>query len=138
MERPPLTDVVIGRIVEHSMRITSPLSYSVIFQLGGAVARIGEDAPAYSHRHASHNININAVWEPGDPSASAHAGWARQFFAALEPYQIGVYVNFLGDEGDERVRAAYGAEKYRRLAELKRQYDPTNFFRLNQNIMPAE
>ncbi|MGH2349328.1 MAG: FAD-binding oxidoreductase [bacterium] len=138
LELPPLTDAVIDRIVEHSMRITSPLSYTLIFQLGGAVARIGEAATAYAHRHAAHSVNINAVWQPGDPSAAAHARWAQQFFAALEPDQVGVYVNFLGDEGDERVRAAYGAAKYRRLAELKRRYDPTNFFRLNQNIKPAE
>jgi FAD/FMN-containing dehydrogenase len=137
LELPPLSDAVIDCIVEHSTRITSPLSYSVIFHLGGAIARIGEDATAYSHRHASHNININAVWQPGDPSAGTHIGWARQFFTALEPHQVGVYVNFLGDEGEERVRAAYGEEKYLRLAELKQRYDPTNFFHLNQNIRPA-
>ncbi len=119
------------------MRITSPLSYTVIFQLGGAIARVGEDATAYSHRDAGHNVNINAVWPPGDAAAPAHVRWTREFFAAREPYQVGVYVNFLGDEGEDRVRAAYGEGKYARLSALKRKCDPSNFFRLNQNVKPA-
>lgn len=136
LEVPPLADEVIDLVVEHSMRITSPLSYTVIFQQGGAVARIGEDKTAYSHRVAAHNININAVWRPGDPLAQEHVRWTREFFGALEPHQVGVYVNFLGDEGEDRVRAAYGEGKYARLATLKRQYDPSNFFRSNQNVRP--
>jgi FAD/FMN-containing dehydrogenase len=133
-----LDDRVIDVIVAHSARITSPLSYSVIFQLGGAVGRVAEDATAYSHRDARHNININAVWTEGDPAAEEHIRWARDFYAALEPLVPGgVYVNFLGDEGEDRVRAAYGKEKYERLAALKNTYDPTNLFRLNQNIRPT-
>jgi FAD/FMN-containing dehydrogenase len=67
--------------------------------------------------------------------------WARDFWKAMQPYSTGsVYVNYLGDEADEgaeRIKAAYGPEKYRRLAALKNKYDPTNLFRLNQNIRPA-
>ncbi|MGW0395734.1 BBE domain-containing protein [Streptomyces sp. NPDC003042] len=63
--------------------------------------------------------------------------WVRGFWSALSPHQAGVYVNFLMNEGDERIRQAYGPEKYRRLRELKRTYDPGNLFRLNQNIPPA-
>jgi FAD/FMN-containing dehydrogenase len=137
LEVPPFTDEVIDLVVEHSMRITSPLSYTVIFQLGGAIARIKEDATAYSHREAAHNVNINAVWRPDDPAAAEHVCWARDFFAALESHQVGVYVNFLGDEGDDRVRAAYGEANYVHLATAKRRYDPSNFFRLNQNVRPA-
>jgi len=136
LELAPLTDTVIDGIAEQSMRITSPLSYSVMFHLGGAVARVGEDATAYSHRHAAHTLNINAVWEPGDRAPHCHIEWAREFFGVLEPHQVGVYVNFLGDEGEDRVRAAYGAQKYARLCALKHRYDPTNFFHLNQNIRP--
>lgn len=83
-------------------------------------------------------MNINAVWTPEDREAERHTGWARDFFDAMQPHARGrVYVNFLGDEGQDRVRAAYGDESYERLVALKRAYDPTNFFRLNQNIDPS-
>jgi hypothetical protein len=64
--------------------------------------------------------------------------WVRNFWSALQPYHTSVYVNFLMEEGEERIRQAYGAKKYERLTMLKRKYDPDNFFRLNQNIPPAE
>ena len=66
----------------------------------------------------------------------AEREWVRNFWSALEPHHTSVYVNFLMDEGQERVRQAYGAEKYDRLQALKRKYDPDNFFHLNQNIPP--
>ncbi|HEU4979991.1 MAG TPA: BBE domain-containing protein, partial [Solirubrobacterales bacterium] len=66
----------------------------------------------------------------------AERDWARGFWSALEPHHTGVYVNFLMEEGEERVRQAYGAQRYDRLAALKRRYDPENLFRLNQNISP--
>jgi hypothetical protein len=92
---------------------------------------------AFSQRGAAHNANINAVWTEDDPEADRHIAWARGFFDALQPHAgEQVYVNFLGDEGADRVRQAYGAGNYERLVELKRAYDPTNFFRLNQNIEP--
>jgi berberine-like enzyme len=131
-----LSDDLIGALTEHTRRITSPRSYTLIFQLGGAVAEVGENATAYSHRHAAHNININAVWLPGDPGAERHIDWARGLFTAIVPHQRGVYVNFLSDEGPERVRAAYGPEKFARLQAVKGAYDPQNVFALNQNIPP--
>jgi FAD/FMN-containing dehydrogenase len=131
-----LSDDLIGALTEHTRRITSPRSYTLIFQLGGAVAEVGENATAYSHRHAAHNININAVWLPGDPDAERHIDWARGLFTAIVPHQRGVYVNFLSDEGPERVRAAYGPEKFARLQAVKGAYDPQNVFALNQNIPP--
>lgn len=131
-----LADPVIDTLVEHTAAITSPLSYTAAFHLGGAVARVPEEATAYSHRDAVHAVNVNAGWRGDDPEPARHVEWARAFHAALEPDQVGVYVNFLGDEGAERVRAAYGPEKYERLMALKRRYDPDNFFRLNQNIPP--
>ena len=132
-----LSDDLIGALTEHTERITSPRSYTLIFQLGGAVAEIDENATAYSHRRADHNINVNAVWLPGDPGAQQHRQWARRLFTAIEPHQRGVYVNFLGDEGPERVRAAYGPEKFARLQAVKNAYDPQNVFALNQNIPPS-
>ena len=132
-----LSDDLIGALTEHTQRITSPRSYTLIFQLGGAIAEVGEDATAYSHRHAAHNININAVWLPGDPGEQQHRQWAQGLFTAIEPNQRGVYVNFLSDEGPDRVRAAYGPEKFARLQAVKNTYDPQNVFALNQNIPPS-
>jgi len=137
VELPPLTDEAIDTLVEHSSAPTSPKSYTIVFQLGGALARVGEDDTAFSQRDAAHNVNINAVWTEDDPDAERHIAWARDFFVAMQPHAGGrVYLNFLGEEGGTRVRQAYGARNYERLVELKRAYDPTNFFRLNQNIEP--
>ena len=132
---PELTDGAIDVIVEHCNAITSPHTIVPLFQLGGAVADVDENATAYSHRKAAYAVNCNASWENGDPAP--HVEWARDFSRALEPHSMGVYVNFLGDEGEERARAAYGPEKYARLVELKDRFDPTNFFRVNQNIKPS-
>jgi FAD/FMN-containing dehydrogenase len=137
VELPPLTDAAIDTLVEHAPAVTSPKSYCIVFQLGGALARVGEDETAFSQRDAAHNVNINAVWTEDDPDGERHIAWARDFFDAMQPHAGGrVYVNFLGEEGGNRVRQAYGARNYERLVELKRAYDPTNFFRLNQNIEP--
>jgi FAD/FMN-containing dehydrogenase len=137
VELPPLTDMAIDTLVEHAHAVASPKSYCIVFQLGGALARVGEDETAFSQRDAAHNVNINAVWTEDDPDGERHVAWARDFFDAMQPHSGGrVYLNFLGEEGGTRVRQAYGARTYERLVELKRAYDPTNFFRLNQNIAP--
>jgi FAD/FMN-containing dehydrogenase len=137
VELPPLTDEAIDTLVKHAATQTSPKSYCIVFQLGGALSRVGTDETAFSQRDAAHNVNINAVWTEDDPEPERHIAWARDFFDAVQPHaRRRVYVNFLGDEGPERVRAAYGAETYGRLVELKRTYDPANLFRHNQNIEP--
>jgi FAD/FMN-containing dehydrogenase len=137
VELPPLTDGAIETLVEHASALTSPKSYCIVFQLGGALGRVAESDTAFSQRGAAHNVNINAVWTEDDPDADRHIGWARGFFDAMQPHAGDhVYVNFLGDEGADRVRQAYGAANYQRLVRLKRAYDPTNLFRLNQNIAP--
>ena len=137
VELPSLSDDAIDTLIEHSSAPTSPKSYTIVFQLGGALARVGEDETAFSQRDTAHNVNINAVWTEEDPDGERHSAWARDFFDAMQRHAGGrVYVNFLGEEGGNRVRQAYGARNYERLVELKRAYDPTNFFRLNQNIEP--
>jgi FAD/FMN-containing dehydrogenase len=133
---PPLTDETIAVILEHAARITSPLSAITMFALGGAVARVGEDASAYPNRAAAHDINIVAAWEAGDPEPTRHMDWARGLWSALQPHGCGVYINFLSDEPAASIRAAYGDDKHQRLVLLKRRYDPDNFFRLNHNISP--
>ena len=138
VELPPLTDHAIDTLVEHAWRITSPKSYCIVFHLGGALSRVGPEHTPYSQRDAAHNVNINAVWTEDDPEPERHIAWARDFFEAMDAQTSGrVYVNFLGDEGQGRVRAAYGERNFERLARLKRLHDPTNFFRHNQNIQPG-
>lgn len=131
-----LSDDVIDITVEHAMRIRSPLTAFPIFQLGGAISRVGEDDTAYSGRGAGHTININGTTATAD-GFDEERDWARTFWSALEPHHTSVYVNFLMDEGEDRIRQAYGDARYERLKALKRQYDPDNFFRLNQNIPPG-
>lgn len=130
-----LTDDVIDVVAEHGRRITSPISSIALWQMGGAVARVGEHETAFNGRDAAFTFNINGNSETAD-GFEAERQWARDYWSALAPYHTSVYVNFLMEEGEERVRQAYGAEKYDRLKALKRTYDPTNFFRLNQNITP--
>jgi hypothetical protein len=137
VELPPLTDPAIDALVENASAVTSPRSYCIVFQLGGALGRVREDENAFSQRDAAHDVNICAVWTEDDADGERHVAWARDAFSALQPHAgRHVYVNFLGDEGADRVRQAYGERKYERLAALKRTYDPTNVFRLNQNIEP--
>jgi hypothetical protein len=135
-----LPDAAIDVLLENARRMTSPHSLTLIFQLGGAVSRVAEDATAYSDRGAMFTADLNAQWlDPHDPRAEEHVQWVRDFHAALQPFATGgAYVNFLmGDEGPDRVRSTYGDSKYDRLVGLKQCYDPDNVFRLNQNIRPG-
>ena len=131
-----LEDEAIDVLTEYSLAMRSPRSFTVIFHLGGAIARIDENDAAYSHRSARYNININAVWLPDEPLADVETAWAREMFDRLNAQRHAVYVNFLMDEGQARVRQAYGAAKYERLVALKARLDPDNVFRMNQNIAP--
>ena len=130
-----LTDDAIDTIVAHSEAITSPHTIVPIFQFGGVASRVAEDATAYSYRKAYGALNCNASWTEGEPEQ--HIEWARDFSSAMQPYSAGVYVNFLSNESEDRIKAAYGAAKYERLVKLKNKYDPTNLFRINQNIRPT-
>jgi FAD binding domain/Berberine and berberine like len=131
-----LTDEVIDITAEHAQCIRSPLTAFPIFHLGGAVGRVGDDETAFHGRSAGHTFNINATTATRD-GFDEEREWSRAFWSALQPYHTGVYVNFLMDEGQQRVRDAYGARKYDRLRTLKHRYDPDNFFHMNQNLPPA-
>ena len=135
-----LSDETIAVIADHAYTARSPRSYSAMFHLGGAVARVPHDATAYADRDAPHNIVIDGVWLPDESGvrAAAETAWARRFHAALQPHRAaGVYVNFLdSDDDNSRVREAYGDHTYRRLAEVKAKYDPDNVFHHNKNIRP--
>jgi len=130
-----LTDDVIDITVDNALRIESPLTAFPIWQMGGAVSWVGDDETAFHGRSAGFTFNINAATASED-GFHRERDWVRGFWSELEPYQTTVYTNFLMDEGEERVRQAYGPAKYERLKALKRRYDPDNFFRINQNIRP--
>jgi FAD/FMN-containing dehydrogenase len=131
-----LSDDVIDITVERSLQIASPLTSFPIWQMGGAISQRRDDETAFSGRTAGHTFNIGGCTESSE-GFDEEREWVRNFWSALEPYHTSVYVNFLGDEGADRVRDAYGAEKYDRLRTLKQKYDPDNFFRINQNIPPG-
>ena len=95
---PPLSDEIIAVVVEHARDITSPLSTIPIFCSDGAVSRVPNDATAFAYRNAAHDINIVAAWLPDDREPDRHVEWVRSFYAALEPFSRGVYVNFTNDD----------------------------------------
>ncbi len=129
-----LTDDAIDAIVAHFRDVPSPLSSVLLEHVGGAMDRLPKDATAFAHRGAAYNfLGISSWTEPSE--TEANIGWARALAEQLRPQFSGIYVNYLGAEDEEQVRAAYGAS-YERLAALKAQYDPTNFFSQNQNIRP--
>ncbi|HJQ72737.1 MAG TPA: FAD-binding oxidoreductase, partial [Actinomycetota bacterium] len=101
--------------------------------LGGAMARVPADATAFAHRSSKIMVNVAALFENVEDRPK-YEGWVQDFADVLRQEDMGAYVNFLEDEGPERVRAAYPGATWDRLREIKRRYDPTNLFRLNQNI----
>jgi FAD/FMN-containing dehydrogenase len=132
-----LPDDAIDVFVEHSERMPVPSAcQSIMFPWGGAVARVGAEETPMAQRAAAWVVHPFALWENADDD-EAHIAWARGISADMKRFASGgVYLNFIGDEGQERVRAAFG-ETYDRLARLKATYDPDNVFHLNQNIAPA-
>ncbi len=133
-----LSDDAIDLLVEEYPSVPAPHTHVVIEQMGGAVSQIGEDETAVSHRNAPYNTIIVGMWaEPAEDEQTI--AWVRRLWEALRPFSSGgVYVNYMmGNEGEDRIREAYGPEKYERLVALKNKYDPTNLFRLNQNITPT-
>jgi FAD/FMN-containing dehydrogenase len=130
-----LNDDVIDIMVEYGQRIVSPISNVGLWQVGGAVARVDANETAFNGRTAGFTFNINGNTTSAEGFEEERA-WARACWSALAPYHTSAYVNFLMEEGEDRIRQTYGAAKYDRLKALKRKYDPTNFFRLNQNIAP--
>ncbi len=130
-----LSDDLIDTIADFAGRLPSKHSEIFLAQMGGATNRVATDATAYPHRDAEFVLNVHTRWlNPADDDACM--AWAREFYDATLPYSTGgVYVNFIS-EGEDRVHNAYGPN-YARLAAVKAYYDPTNFFRLNQNITPA-
>ena len=123
--------------LKYSAEQPSPMSFSQIRVLGGAMARVDRDATAFSHRDAKYMVSFIGMWteESGD---AANRDWAARYWEALKGYSGNrVYSNFLADEGEARVREAYSAATFARLAALKAEFDPENVFSGNQNVAPA-
>ncbi len=129
-----LNDAAIDVIAEFALRKPSLGSTVVLEFMHGAMRRVAPDATAFAHRDAQYNFLMLGRWESPDETATGMR-WVRDFWSAMQPFlTAGTYVNYLSaDESEERVRAAYGSN-YERLRQVKAKYDPTNFFRVNQNI----
>ena len=123
-------------IVDALRTSTAQIAAAQIRVLGGAMARVPADATAFAHRQRRMMVNVAAIYTQPDEAAT-HEAWVTDFSAALRQDDGGAYVNFLGDEGTARIHEAYPEATWDRLAAIKARYDPTNLFRLNQNIPPA-
>ena len=123
-------------ILERIQESSAMMAVTQIRALGGAMARVPNDATAFAHRRRRLLVNVAALYQRPEERPH-HQEWVDGLSAELSQGDGGAYVGFLGDEGEERVRAAYPGATWERLAEVKARYDPDNLFRLNQNIPPA-
>src|SRR3954471_2024362 len=131
-----MSDEAVSAAVARHAAVPSPHSEIHLQHFGGAVARVDDDATAFGNRSAQYVLNVIAR-SPSAEGFDENVEWARGTTEALAPVsRNAAYVNFMGDAGDKRLRSSYGDAKYERLVELKPRYDPTNLFRLNQNIKP--
>ena len=123
-------------ILDYLQSSNAMMAVAQLRVLGGAMARIPVDATAFAHRKSKIMVNVAALYEKPEEKAT-HEAWVVNFAEALQQEDRGAYVNFLGDDGERRIRAAYPGGTWDRLREIKARYDPNNLFRLNQNISPA-
>jgi FAD/FMN-containing dehydrogenase len=123
-------------ILDHLQASTAQMSVTQLRVLGGAASRVPVEATAYAHRNSRIMVNVAALYQRPEEAAE-HEAWASRFAEALNQGDTGVYVNFLGNEGEARDRDAYPGSTWDRLRQIKARYDPTNLFRLNHNIPPA-
>jgi hypothetical protein len=131
-----VTDEAVQTMMQFVEEMPSPATGVGLQQMHGAASRTHPSATAFPHRAEQFDFLILSQW-PDPTDTAPNIEWSRAFFAAMEPHlEKAVYVNNLGNEGEDRIRAAYGPN-YDRLAALKVKYDPTNFFRMNPNIQPS-
>jgi FAD/FMN-containing dehydrogenase len=131
-----LSEGAIDTIIEYASTLPSPHCEIFVGTIGGQTTRVAPEAMAYSSRDANYVMNVHGRWESAAEDKRCIA-WAREFFARTRPFaSSGAYINFMTQDETDRIAFAYGAT-YKRLVELKKKYDPTNFFRMNQNSMPT-
>ena len=131
-----LSDECIDKIIEFGGRMPSDECEVFIPHMEGAPGRVPENETAFSHRGTPFVLNIHTRWQDSSDDDKCLA-WAREFHRSTESFAQGVYVNFLSDEGEDRVKEAYTNEVWDRLVRVKNKYDPDNLFRMNQNIKPS-
>jgi FAD/FMN-containing dehydrogenase len=132
-----MPDEALDVLVEHATQPVSPLTQVLLVPGGGAISRIPEDAMAFGQRHSQWNVHYLSMW-PDPADTAANIEYTKRISRAMKPYAAGrVYLNFIGDEGQERVESGFGPGKYEKLQALKREWDPDNLFCHNQNIKPA-
>ena len=131
-----LSDDCIDKVIQFAAQMPSDEIEVFIPHMEGAPSRVPEKATAYAHRKTPFVLNIHTRWRDAADDEQCLA-WARDFHRATEPFAQGVYVNFLSDEGEDRVKQAYTPEVWNRLVEVKNKWDPNNLFRMNQNIEPT-
>jgi hypothetical protein len=131
-----ISDEAVALHVEHGSRLPTMFSTMHLYPIDGAAHRVGKNDTAFSYRDATFAEVIVGV-DPDPANKEKITNWCKEYFDALHPYSAGgAYVNFMMDEGQDRVQAAF-RDNYARLAQIKRKYDPRNFFRVNQNIQPG-
>ena len=132
-----LPEEALETLCASATRAVSPLTQAICVRGGGAVGRVPEDATAFGNRAALYNVHYLSMWADASEDGR-NVAWTRAILAAMKPWSTGgVYLNFIGDEGQARVRSAFTAGTWDRLRALKRVWDPDNVFRHNQNIPPA-
>ncbi len=132
-----LPDEAVDTLVGLATNPVSPMTQIILVPGGGVLARVDEDAMAFGQRQAPWNLHYLSMW-PDPADDDTNIAYTRALAGAMKPWTTGrAYLNFIGDEGAGRVEAAFGSDKYARLSRLKREWDPTNLFRHNQNIAPA-
>ena len=122
-------------ILEHLQASDAMMKVAQLRVLGGAMARVPVDATAFAHRKSKIMVNLAALYNQPEEKEK-HETWVTNFENAIRQSDHGAYVNFLGVEGAQRIRAAYPGATWEKLVAIKKRYDPTNLFRLNQNISP--
>ena len=132
-----LSDDALDASIAAVQNASSPISLVQFRGLGGAMARVPDDATAFAHRQRRYFVAILGVWLDPAEDGAPHEAWTAKLWEEMRHEGSGVYVNFLEQEGPERIHEAYPPATFNRLAEIKRRYDPTNLFHFNQNVPPA-
>jgi hypothetical protein len=128
-----LSSDLIDKLVDHFFRAASPMSQILIHQMGGAMARVAEQATAFANRTSPYLINIVGMWQDPDDD-EANVDWTRKYWDAIKHATTGKYVNYVGDDETERIESIYPLATLKRLIAAKAHWDPDNFFRANHNI----